>query len=350
MKVKKVYATVNGLVVSTDEDKAKLAHWKPVLSSEQPEKTVKEIEEGIFARTLGVLSKDIATKRVLVVGVGSVGSYIAEQLVRSGVGALTLIDPDIVEYANLSRTNYNITDVSLPKVNALAKHLLNINPSLDLLRFEKDILDFSGDELSAIIQNCDLILATTDEPQAQRILNRFAYKNGKPALFIGLYKGAEGGEIILSIPDRTPCYQCATTVRHQLEEDAGQVAANTDYGTGRLQGEVALGADIHHVTSAAVKIILALLIPEDSEVKLKNFINPALDQGLSYLTFSMVDQYWFYPFIFNNTSGQYAYQSVWLTPERRDDCPVCGDEKYRSEITNAPLRGPGLAKIRKEVD
>lgn len=307
-------------------------------------------QEGIFARTIGVLCKEIMNKRVVIVGVGSVGSYISEQMIRSGVGHLVMVDPDEVEYANLSRTNYVVADVGMAKVEAQAQHLYRINPAIQLNIFQQDIHDFEGSRLNEIFSQSDVIVAATDDPSAQRTINRFAYANGVPAVFIGLYDGADGGEVILSIPEETPCYQCATTIRHQVEQISGDVTAKTDYGTGKLEGVIALPADIHHVSSAAVKMILSLLIPDDSNVKLKGFVRPAIQKDFTYLTFSMKDQYWFYPHIFQDVPGQYAYQSVWLTPTRNEDCPICGNLELRTSRSYTPVSTPTLAHIRKAME
>lgn len=317
---------------------------------EEEKKSEHLAQEGIFSRTLGVLSKDIINKKVLVVGVGSVGSYISEQMIRSGVGNLILIDPDEVEYSNLSRTNYFVSDVGKAKVVALAGHLYNINPTIQLEYYDLDIHTFNSTQLNALFIQSDVVVAATDDPSAQRTINRFAYSNGKPAVFVGLYEGADGGEVILSIPEATPCYQCATSIRHQVEQVSGDVTVKTDYGTGKLEGVIALPADIHHVSSAAVKIILSLLIPEESNVKLKGFVLPAIKKDFTYLTFSMKDQYWFYPHIFQDVPGQYAYQSVWLTPTRNENCPVCGDLQMRTENSYSPVTTPSLANIRKAIE
>jgi hypothetical protein len=124
------------------------------------------------------------------------------------------------------------------------------------------------------------------------------------------------------------------------------VSGNLDYGTGRLTGEIALGADIQHVTSTAVKMALSLLIPPHAEAKLKNYLAPAIENQMTYLTLSTVPGYWFYPAIFGETGGQFAYQSVWLTPTRRSDCPVCGDRTHRVAPCEVPLHAPRLDDLR----
>lgn len=336
---RKVYRPLGKSALTADSEIARLAGWNGCFSGENPKTAATEVQQGLFARSTGILSQQISTKRVLIAGTGSVGSYLAEQLIRSGVGAVTLIDPEMVETVNLCRTTYDLTDVGHPKVEALARRLLHINPLVELTVQPKSLLDYQVVDFDALVQQADLVVATTDDPAAQRILNRFAYFHGKPALFVGLYKGAEGGEVIFTIGDRTPCYLCATANRHQAELDLGRVSADGDYGSnGRVMGEVALAADIHHVTSVAVKMALSLLLPEDAQVKLKGFLNPAIEAGFNYLTLSMVPNYWFYTAIFGDTAGQYAYQSVWLTAQRREECPVCGGVHHRVDPRSVPLR------------
>jgi hypothetical protein len=179
-------------------------------------------------------------------------------------------------------------------------------------------------------------VAATDDPRAQLALNRFSYLGGRPAVFVGLYAGAEGGEVIFTLPERTACYLCSTTIRHGLSEGHGQLQPEIDYGTGRLTGQVALAADIHHVSSAAVKIILALF----PNSPLQGFLAQPLARGQTYLTLSTVAGYWFYPSLFGDVPGQHAYQAVWLQPTRRDDCPVCGLPEQRVGLLDAPLRTP----------
>lgn len=294
----------------------------------------------LFARSAGLLSPALSARRVLVAGCGSVGSYVAEQLVRSGVGALDLVDPEPVEAANLSRTAYDAADVGHPKVEALAALLRRISPSVRISAHARPVEALERAELDALVLGSDLVVAATDDPSAQRALNRFAYARGRPALFVGLYAGARGGEVIVTAPERTACYLCATRIRHAAESSSGRVADEVDYGTGRLQGEVALGADIQHVASASVKLALSLLLRGDPRAALASFAEDAIREGATYLTMSTVARYWFYPDVFGETAGQGAYQSVWLTPSRDEQCAVCGDADERLDPLQVPLRPP----------
>jgi len=60
----------------------------------------------LFARSAGILSEQLLEKSVMVVGLGSGGSYVTECLARSGVGRFVLLDGECVEADNLCRTTY----------------------------------------------------------------------------------------------------------------------------------------------------------------------------------------------------------------------------------------------------
>jgi len=307
------------------------------------------VREGLLARTAGILGEALWSRTVLVAGCGSVGSYLAEQLVRSGVGALALVDPEPVEAANLSRTVYEASDVGSPKVEALAGRLLRIRPGLRVERHAVALDALEPSTLDGLVRGADLVVAATDDPAAQRILNRFALGRGRPALFPGLYAGARGGEVVTAVPGRTPCYLCQTRTRGT--ERAGPGSRELDYGTGRLRGEAALGADIQHVASAAAKLALSLLAaagppgPPGTSAPLAAFAEGPLGAGTPYLTLSTVPDYWFYPEVFADTPGQGAYQAVWLASESDPACSVCGDPAARIDPLEVPLRPPGRAEL-----
>jgi len=329
-----------GPALTADPERARLAGWSPRFSCEDPDAAAAALQAALLARSEGILGRPLGERTVLVAGLGSVGSYVAEQLARSGVGGLALVDPEPVEAANLSRAAYGVGDLGLPKPEALARRLLAASPGLRLGLHPRRVEDLGQAGLDALVRGADLVVAATDDPAAQRALDRFAYARGKPALFVGLTRGAQGGEVVLTAPERTPCYLCATRVRHQVEQARGPVGAGADYGSGRLPGEMALGADVQHVASAAVKLGLSLLL-RGGEGGLAAFAEEVVAAGATYLTLSTVARYWFYPDVFGDTPGQGAYQAVWLTPARIAGCPVCGEGAGRIDPLRVPLRVPG---------
>ena len=100
------------------------------------------MEEGIFNRTELLLGKEttrnIAEKRVIIFGVGGVGSWCAESLIRSGIHHLTIVDSDRICATNINRQIMATTEtVGQVKVEVLKKRLLSINPNAEIIALEQ---------------------------------------------------------------------------------------------------------------------------------------------------------------------------------------------------------------------
>ena len=100
------------------------------------------IEQAIFRRAELLLGDDamsrIAEKRVIIFGVGGVGSWCAESLVRSGIRKLTIVDSDCVSVTNINRQLMATTKtVGQVKVDALKERLLAINPSAEITALQQ---------------------------------------------------------------------------------------------------------------------------------------------------------------------------------------------------------------------
>ena len=77
------------------------------------------------------------TAAVHIIGVGAIGSHIAEQLARLGIKAVNIYDFDTVEASNVSNQMYTSKDIGLPKTEAIAELMLRINPDMQIRQFGK---------------------------------------------------------------------------------------------------------------------------------------------------------------------------------------------------------------------
>lgn len=301
------------------------------------------IREGLRARLDGAVSESIRDATVLVVGLGSGGSQTVEALTRSSVEKFVAIDMDDVEAANLSRSTYDAEDVGYSKAAAIKRRAKAINPSVSMVTHQKALNDFSAVELREMIDGVDMVIAATDDPEAQYRLNHVAWQAGCPAVFTGVYGGGAAGEVIFTIPGITTCFRCATGGQRGSAHRA--VAVN--YGTGRLIAEPALGADISHVVSTSLKVILGVMelsYPDAQQNSSAVMVLGAVASKRNFFQMSMVPDYSYFPEIFKDVPGQYAYQSVWLKTVSNPDCPTCGTE--RGEDTFAtPVNLAALAPI-----
>jgi len=148
----------------------------------------------------------LAAGRVLIVGVGGLGSWAAELLARAGVGFLRLADADRVDRTNIHRQSlYDEDDarVRRPKVEAAAARLARINADVTV---EPVAARLDADNVAALADGVDLILDGTDNFPSRFVLNDYAVQAGRPWVFAGVV-GAEG-QVLPVLPGRTACLRC----------------------------------------------------------------------------------------------------------------------------------------------
>ena len=98
------------------------------------------------SRTALLLGEDrmnyLSGCHVLIVGLGGVGAYAAEQLCRAGIGKMTIVDADTVNESNLNRQLPALrSTIGRPKAEVVAQRLLDINPELELTVHNEFIRD-----------------------------------------------------------------------------------------------------------------------------------------------------------------------------------------------------------------
>ncbi len=144
--------------------------------------------------------------KVVLVGVGALGSHIADSLVRAGVGHLVLADRDYIELNNLQRQAlYDEDDIAqnLPKAEAAARKLRRINSSVTV---EARVMDVSYENVEALVEGADLVLDGTDNFEARYLLNDVCVKHGLPWVYGGVL--ASYGVTMTIVPGRTACLRC----------------------------------------------------------------------------------------------------------------------------------------------
>ena len=131
------------------------------------------IQDAIFRRSELLLGNEtmerIAQKRVIIFGVGGVGSWCAESLIRSGIRQLTIVDSDRVCITNINRQLMATTKtVGQVKVEALKERLLTINPQAEIIALQK-IFTLETSE-SFHIDNYDYIIDAIDSLKDKALL------------------------------------------------------------------------------------------------------------------------------------------------------------------------------------
>lgn len=130
--------------------------------------------------------EDLSRIRIGIVGLGSVGSIVAEILARTGFSNFTLIDFDTVEEKNLDRlTNVFKSDIGRAKVAAIKDAIKRsaTSPSLSIDCYEYSICEKQGFECAL---NCDVIFSCVDRPWGRQVLNVISYSHLIPVIDGGI--------------------------------------------------------------------------------------------------------------------------------------------------------------------
>lgn len=236
----------------------------------------------IFARVEDILDRSsLSKKTVALVGLGAVGSVLAEQLAMAGVGNFVLIDFDTLSASNICRHACGIDDLHRYKVDAVADRLRRRNPDVHVKVWKADLTKLSAKDVKRIFNGLDLICASTDSNAAHFATNRLAYSFGVPSLYVGLYERAIGGEICFVIPRSselaaeyrpTPCWNCifgeVRSARPLPDRSVQGPCTESDLNRPQIVSEPAIATDSWHVTLCAMPYAIALLDPKSDRADL----------------------------------------------------------------------------------
>jgi molybdopterin/thiamine biosynthesis adenylyltransferase len=233
--------------------------------------------------------------RVLVVGCGALGSVLANNLARAGVGRLRIVDRDYVEGNNLQRqVLYEEDDVrqGMPKAFAAAERLRRIN---SLIAVEPHATDVTAENIEELLDGVDVVLDGTDNFETRYLLNDACLKAGIPWIYNGVI--AAYGVTLTVLPHDTACLRCV------FPERPLPGTTPTCDTVGVLNGIVGV------IAGMASTETLKLLVGSDKLVR-----------GMTWID------------LWENT-----FERIELP--RMEDCPACGQGDY--EYLDAPLDDSG---------
>lgn len=251
----------------------------------------------------------IQNKHILILGCGALGSANAENLVRAGIGKLTIIDRDYVELSNLQRqqlyTEKEVTE-QLPKAMAAKQRLQQINSSVVIDAY---VMDATPVTLLPLLKNVDILIDATDNFETRFILNDLAHKEQIPWIY-GSCVGSTGMSFTV-LPDETPCLGCLM--------DTMPVSGATCDSVGIISPAVQMV--VAHQTAEALK----LLVGDNNACRTK------------LVTFDL----------WNN-----HYHMMKVDRAKKADCPTCGENpsyqhlNYESRTKSEVLCGRNTVQIR----
>lgn len=231
---------------------------------------------------------------VAIVGCGALGSLQAEILTRAGIGHLRIIDRDFVEPSNLQRQSLfteSDADQSLPKAEAAAAHLKELNQEVEVVPIVSDL----SPDTDSLLDNVDLILDGTDNFQTRYLLNDIAWKTSTPWVYGACV--ASSGLSCAFMPDSFPCLRCL----FETEPSAGS-------------GET---CDTAGIIWPAVGAVVSFQIAASMKILTGKPVRPELLQA----------DVW-----------ENHYHVVSLEAAKRSDCATCGLKLYPSLQKNPDLQ------------
>ncbi|WP_079477187.1 MoeB/ThiF family adenylyltransferase [Halobacillus salinus] len=225
--------------------------------------------------------RKIREKHVLLVGVGALGTSCAEQLVRAGIGRITLIDRDYVEWSNLQRQQlFGESDAALrlPKVVAAKTRLEKVNRDVQI---DIHIKDAGREELEELLEGVDVVLDATDNFETRLLINDLSQKWNVPWIY-GACVGSHGVSYTI-IPGENACLRC-------------------------LMDTVPLGGatcDTVGVISPVVQMVTAHQVADT----MKLLVDDVAAVNQKFITFDLWQQ---------------RYSSISVNNVKKQDCPSCG--------------------------
>lgn len=147
--------------------------------------------------------------RVLVVGAGALGNEVLKNLALLGLGTTYVIDLDLVEPSNLSRSVlFREEDGGQPKALVAARRARELNPEITVVPIHGNVITDVGLGLFADI---DLVIGCLDNREARLWVNRQCWKTGTPWVDAGIQEIQ--GVVKVFVPPDSACYECAMTER-----------------------------------------------------------------------------------------------------------------------------------------
>jgi molybdopterin/thiamine biosynthesis adenylyltransferase len=267
------------------------------------------------ARQAGIVDTSALGRMHLgVIGVSSVGLPISTYAVRSGVGTMTVVDPDTVALENLCRMGFTTDQINMPKVQAAAEILSAINPLADIRPVAKplqSLLDDPNDPLGS----ADLIVAAASNAVGFALAAEYHHRI--PIIFPAMYRRGIAGEIFVSGGKSHADRACFACFRGRVGGRATESGRTWNYDAPgqELAAQPALGADIGIVTAIASSIAVNILAGDADRV---------IDLSRPLLLVS------------NRTDSVLpaSYETRWILVDRD---PICPNHAPRQEPTATEL-------------
>ena len=273
----------------------------------------------IFSKkTKNILHPEVcASEKIAVVGLGSGGSRVAEELARFNVGWIGLIDKpgEFLEPHNIIRHVLGHSCLNQIKTKAMKHRLHDINPNCEVETFELDVV--KDETLKDILAGCTQILLCTDNEPSKHVVNCLSVELQIPLIFAGVFDGGVGGEVGRTKPG-SACYACIAHYlnRHiNLEEPPEQQIdySNPDHST---PSTAALNIDIAQIALLQARVSLLTILAKT---------DPSQDLPGNYILFGNRAVEGLFPRMLSN--------EIWDI-EKDSQCMICNKRFAPDKLQN----------------
>ncbi len=268
-------------------------------------------DRSILALGIDTIKAMMNDQVVTVVGVGGVGSIIAENLIHMGFQTINLVDFDIVEKSNLNRlvgATYEDAENGSKKVDVIAAHLKAINPFATVSAYCRSVFDSDVEKVLAL---SDWIFLTTDNYSSCVRVQELAFKYYVPfisaATNILVEEGSIAdvrGEVILVRIGDGHCLNCLGKI--DKKELIYETHPDPEIRAAMVQKGYVKG---HDVKDPAVKTLNAMVATIATDVLINQYTERQKDQ---------------FVIIYENNEAQTIYEDEDCIKKRESECHVCG--------------------------
>ncbi len=169
------------------------------------EEQLKRYNRNILLKEIGLEGQEKITRaKILVIGVGGLGSPVLMYLAAAGIGTLGIVDNDVVDLSNLQRQIIHSTDdVKREKILSAKKKIQQLNPDV-IVNAYKELV--TAENITDILRDYDFIVDATDNFPAKFLINDACVIENKPFSHAGVVQFI--GQTMTIVPGESACYRC----------------------------------------------------------------------------------------------------------------------------------------------
>lgn len=218
-------------------------------------------------------------KRVSIVGLGSLGSPIADLLAKAGVGGLHYVDYDTLGVGNRVRHQLDLGDLGRAKAEAMGERTARVDPWVECTSHDGPLGEVFGGSLTTVGQRLDdllvsdlarsdLIVNASADPVVGAYLSRIARETDTPVLHAWVSAGAWGARLLVQRPGESGCWDCLALAQADGDDRVPPVPSDPDVTEVAERGcadatFTGPGFELAAAAAAAARVAVQVLLEAD---------------------------------------------------------------------------------------